>query len=301
MQLSTSSSLWENLEVGAFFFVIDLLVIVLILPFVLRLAEGRRWRPMREEIIKSLVQCQRRAAEALQHDFEAIFALYLSQHISDRTGDQVSGTEGARIELAAAHSELHQTIDLMAPAIEPAMARAIIDLIHLPNTLTADLCEIDSYLNQLLYFHEELGPEIEVSSSFRGAVHNDIFQISNQIGCASQELEEVVSRSSIPRPERKAFKAGLLKDRDDHLEMLAAAHGLMELLIHRTKYYFDNVRYENTEKWLCAHELPYRQIQALLRFGDKDVVNSFWNAPARVRRHLDMSGPGSASSEPVDR
>lgn len=275
MGLPISAGLRENFEVGFLFLVIDLAITVLLLPFVLRRSESKRWQPMRFEIVDALLTCHLRTLAALETDFKCIFEYYLSQHIMERQGQEAQSTDSVYEALSRGHDDLRQNIDLLAPAIEPGMAAAIVRLIRLPINVSDHLREIETYLGDLLYFDEARGPRIQITDRFRAGINEDILRIAHQLDQASYELHTLIAQSSIPIPEAKGLRDRLMNATERQMEIMNAAGGLMELLIHRVFHYFENERYDTLGSWLGAHPLTDYQAQALVTFGDDQVIAAY--------------------------
>lgn len=267
-----SEGLLQNFEVGLLFLFVDLIITVLLLPYALGVSESRRWRPMRHEILKELLNCQTETVIALKRDFEAVLALFLSQHVRVRKDENVTGTEKARHALASCQTNLRGVIDLLAPAIEPAMAKAIVDLIHLPTKVSQHLVRIDEYLHDLVYFDESLGPSIKISNDFRQRITGDLVGIKTDIEHAERELAGIIQNSVIAREDRDYLIARLADASNEQAKIMDAGEALMHLLTHRKWNMFDNRMYDTTEEWLRAGSLTPYQAKAIVAFGDEDVL-----------------------------
>ena len=281
-----SEGLRQNLEVGFLVLVIDLIITVILLPFVLRRSESTRWRPMRQQILNGLLDCQWKTLNALAADFRSIFALFLSQHIIAREGWEVQEPADVRADLMGAHRELREEVDLLAPAIEPAMAGAIINLMRLPTKVSEHLSKIDEYLVDHLHYDESRGELIRVTGKFRDSVNTDIMTILQELRNAGKELGAVIDQSSLDRRQRDALKLRLFAAIDRHGEVMYAAGGLMQLLTHRIFTYFENRQYETIDAWLRAHRPPPDQAAAILEFGDEEVVAAYHSWMAEMGEQL---------------
>lgn len=73
-----SPTLIESIEVSAVFFVLDVLLVALLLPFVLTAREKRKWAPMRRELIKWCYRYYQDCAHSAGYmGFECIVFLYI--------------------------------------------------------------------------------------------------------------------------------------------------------------------------------------------------------------------------------
>jgi len=106
-------------------------------------------------------------------------------------------------------------------------------------------------------------------------VNGDIAVIGSELTDAGQELLTVVAESSIPKSEKLKFEEQIWNAIGRQAEIMNAADGLMELLIHRVFYFSPNVRYETIEDWLGAHRITRSQEKAILEFGDADVIERY--------------------------
>ena len=114
-----SQGLIENILVSGVFFLLDVFLIVLLLPFVLKRFEDKKWRPMRQQLIEALIEFHEATVMAAHRDFSALLQLFLCEHVVERSHEARIPIGDATEAIRQKHQELIQFVDLCAPGIEP--------------------------------------------------------------------------------------------------------------------------------------------------------------------------------------
>ncbi len=140
-----SQGLWENIEVGLGFFVLEVLLIVIVLPFTLSRIERRKWQPMREAIVERVLWFDWWVVTHVElvfaHSFDDYFHPFHSRTDCPKLHQALAKSLRSRNLIDETEAEFRKEIDFLGPAVEPAMAGPLVRFLSLPKSLT---WEVDS-------------------------------------------------------------------------------------------------------------------------------------------------------------
>jgi hypothetical protein len=171
-----SPSLIESIEVSAVFFVLDVLLVALLLPFILTVREKRKWAPMRRELIKRCYQYYLDCAHSAGYmGFECVGFLYveLCNRCADyhrartlyamplpaggtprsvsryrKEQDLASLAERAEKTQREASSRFERYVNIFSSSIDSEMASAITAVLESGDAVTSSVWFIASCIQQ---------------------------------------------------------------------------------------------------------------------------------------------------------
>lgn len=116
--IQISQSLFESIVVSGAFWLLDIVIIVLLLPLVLKLYEDRKWKPMREAVVGFFAKFR----DGVYHEFIGTIETAIEH-------PEMSPVEGNRVGRGAEHrfNVLKANIDLLSPSLTPDLALPVID------------------------------------------------------------------------------------------------------------------------------------------------------------------------------
>jgi len=234
--LSLSQGMWENIYVSLGFFILDVGLIVLVLPFALNEVEKRKWAPMRAEIIDQLVAIRTKSFLTFAYFLSQAFAIYL-ENMTQESDRKLPEFSKWTDELRKWEHETREFVDLLSPAMQPGMASPLMELLKVPRSIASLL---HRFVDDAAVYVEQagvpvparLGDHISTGAQARQRLLGIGFGLRALAQDTRLNVSELITNASLPRGMRKPRYDALddLELAEEHL--FHATEGFVEIFVH---------------------------------------------------------------------